>query len=69
MKALQNIRKIARRALRRSWRALREWSGDAAYEKYLQSRAYKDGKNGALTAKEFYVERLDRRYSQPNRCC
>lgn len=69
MSPLQSISKTAWRRLRRSWRALREWCDDAAYERYLQSRAYKDGRNGRLTAKAFYLERLNRRYSQPNRCC
>lgn len=69
MKALQRFRKVAWRTLRRSWRGLREWSGDAAYERYLQSGSHTVGTNDPLTAKEFYLERLNRRYSQPTRCC
>ena len=69
MKSSENLANSVRRALRRSWCGLRDWCGDAAYETYLHSGAYRVGKNGPLTAKEFYLERLDRRYSQPNRCC
>ena len=69
MKAFEGIGKLVRRTLRRSWRGLREWSGDAAYERYLQSGSRAVGTNVPLTAKEFYLERLNRRYSQPTRCC
>ncbi len=54
-----------RRWGRRFWRGLREWSGDAAYERYLRSTATRP----KLTAEEFYLEQLNRRYSRPNRCC
>jgi len=58
------------RFLRRFWRGLREWCGDAAYERYLRSAARKsDASQRALTAEQFYVEQLERRYSRPNRCC
>lgn len=69
MKSSENLANSVRRAMRRAWRGLREWCGDAAYERYLQSGGYRVGKNGPLSAKEFYVERLNRRYSQPTRCC
>ena len=57
------------RALRRFWRGLREWCGDAAYERYLRSKDVLAGPHRTLTPKEFYVEQLNRRYSKPNRCC
>ena len=64
--AAKNIRPF----LRLFWRGLREWCGDAAYERYLRSRATRQGTAvRALTAEEFYVEQLTRRYSRPNRCC
>jgi uncharacterized short protein YbdD (DUF466 family) len=69
MNASERIGKLVRRAMRRSWRGLREWCGDAAYERYLKSGTHQVGTNGPLTAKEFYLERLNRRYSQPTRCC
>jgi uncharacterized short protein YbdD (DUF466 family) len=61
--------KIAPRFLRRFWRGLREWCGDAAYERYLGSARTKAGSGRTLTAEEFYVDQLNRRYCRPNRCC
>lgn len=64
--ALKNIRRFARIF----WRGLREWCGDAAYERYLRSLAARQRlTTPTLTAEEFYVEQLTRRYSRPNRCC
>ena len=57
------------RLLRRFWRGLREWCGDAAYERYLRSSNARSGARTLLTPSEFYVEQLNRRYSRPNRCC
>ena len=55
-------------ALRGFWKGLRQWSGDSAYETYL---ACAKGKHGItpLSAQEFYVEQLNRKYSRPSRCC
>jgi uncharacterized short protein YbdD (DUF466 family) len=58
-----------RRAARRLWRALRAWCGDAAYDEYLRSRLTRLDASCALTAEEFYLDQLNRRYSRPNRCC
>jgi hypothetical protein len=54
-----------RRLLAAAWRALRLWSGDAAYEIYA-ARA-----NGAplLSREDFYLDALQRRYRNPSRCC
>jgi hypothetical protein len=60
--------KLARRSLRRFWRGLREWCGDAAYERYLGAKG-RLAERRTLTAEEFYVEQINRRYSRPNRCC
>ena len=57
------------RFLRRVWRGLREWCGDAAYETYIRSNGRQSRSCRTLTPAEFYVEQLNRRYSQPNRCC
>jgi uncharacterized short protein YbdD (DUF466 family) len=57
-------------AARVFWRALREWSGDAAYERYLRAfTARPPGTSPPLSPAEFYVEQLERRYSRPTRCC
>ena len=50
------------------WRGLRQWSGDSAYETYLAS-AERQAAKKPLSATEFYVEQLNRKYSRPNRCC
>ena len=53
---------------RNFWRGLREWSGDSAYETYLACAERQTAKK-PLSATEFYVEQLNRKYSRPNRCC
>jgi uncharacterized short protein YbdD (DUF466 family) len=58
-----------RRWTRVVWRGLREWSGDAAYDRYLRSASKAVTQQPPLTPAQFYVEQLDRRYSHPNRCC
>ena len=63
--AAENVRRLARRF----WRGVREWCGDAAYERYLRSSAVQGDGCERLTAQEFYVQQLNRRYSRPNRCC
>jgi uncharacterized short protein YbdD (DUF466 family) len=66
---MRRASKITSRFLRRFWRGLREWCGDSAYERYLRSTSAKFSGSRPLTAEEFYVERLNRHYSRPNRCC
>jgi hypothetical protein len=56
------------RVLSRFWQGLREWCGDAAYERYRVC-ALRTGQKQVLSAKEFYVEQLNKKYSRPNRCC
>jgi uncharacterized short protein YbdD (DUF466 family) len=51
------------------WQGIREWCGDSAYERYVQAQKTKPEKSCLLTPTEFYVERVNRRYSRPNRCC
>jgi hypothetical protein len=54
--------------LRTFWHGLRQWSGDSAYETYLACAIRQSGQK-PLSAAEFYVEQLNRKYSRPNRCC
>jgi len=56
------------RALRTFWRGLRQWCGDSAYETYLAC-AERQRAQKPMSATEFYVEQLNRKYSRPNRCC
>ena len=66
---MRKAAKRTKRFLRRFWRGLREWCGDAAYENYLRSQNTRGGSCRTLSQAEFYVEQLNRRYSRPNRCC
>jgi uncharacterized short protein YbdD (DUF466 family) len=66
---MRQIAKLAAQWIRRFWRGLREWCGDAAYERYLRSERKRGAECRTLTAEEFYIEQIDRRYSRPNRCC
>jgi uncharacterized short protein YbdD (DUF466 family) len=66
---MRRVKTNTSRALRRFWCGLREWCGDAAYERYVRSSIAKSGAHALLTPSEFYVEQLNRRYSRPNRCC
>lgn len=69
MKPLCLFRAGLKRVARNAWRGLREWSGDAAYDRYLCSPGRRSDACRTLPADEFYVEQLNRRYSRPNRCC
>jgi hypothetical protein len=53
------------RALRAGWGLLREWSGDAAYERYLA----RPSAGPQLSREAFYLDSLHRRYRGPSRCC
>jgi hypothetical protein len=61
--------KLVRGSLRRFWRGLREWCGDAAYERYLCAKGGQGAEGRKLSPEQFYVEQVNRRYSRPNRCC
>jgi uncharacterized short protein YbdD (DUF466 family) len=66
---MQRAAKIAVLSMRRFWSGLREWCGDSAYERYLRASGRQDADGHKLSAKEFYLEQINRRYSRPNRCC
>ena len=57
-----------RRGLARFWHGLREWCGDASYERYVQS-AERRGSEPELSPRDFYLEQMNRKYSRPSRCC
>lgn len=65
---MQTLRRQIANAARIFWRGLRQWSGDSAYETYLACAERQPAKK-PLSASEFYVEQLKRKYSRPNRCC
>jgi uncharacterized short protein YbdD (DUF466 family) len=60
--------RIARAACK-LWLGLREWCGDAAYERYLKAHAKRSCQAAALSREDFYVEQLQKRYSRVSRCC
>jgi uncharacterized short protein YbdD (DUF466 family) len=64
------FRSRAKILLRRVWHGIREWCGDAAYERYAKSHA-KHSECGTvlLSREEFYLEQLAKRYSRVSRCC
>jgi uncharacterized short protein YbdD (DUF466 family) len=64
-----SLRSRFRRAARKFWRAFREWCGDAAYDRYLSSPVIRRSASCPLTAEDFYLDQLNRRYSRPHRCC
>lgn len=66
---MRPLKKIIWRSIRRFWRGLREWCGDAAYESYRRSKGIESDAGPKLSPAEFYVDQLDRKYSRPNRCC
>ena len=49
------------------WNYVRAVMGDQAYERYLEV-AKRDGLK-PLSAEEFYVDSVQRRYSTVSRCC
>ena len=66
---MRNAAGFLKRTARAGWRWLREWSGDAAYERYLRAVATCAGAKPTLTPAQFYLEHLNRKYSHPSRCC
>jgi len=57
------------KASARVWLGIREWCGDAAYERYLEAHAKHQCGATALSREDFYVEQLQKRYSRVSRCC
>jgi uncharacterized short protein YbdD (DUF466 family) len=67
--AAQSQHRRGSAVLRRVWRRIREWCGDAAYERYLESRARHFCGAAVLTREEFYLAQLQQKYSRVSRCC
>jgi uncharacterized short protein YbdD (DUF466 family) len=56
-----------RRALRSLWEFVRDASGENDYARYQASVLGRA--KPPLTPRDFYAEKLERKYSRPNRCC
>jgi uncharacterized short protein YbdD (DUF466 family) len=55
---------------RRAWAALRELSGDDAYERYLAHwRAHHAGRGAPLDRAAFYRDEQRRKWEGVKRCC
>jgi uncharacterized short protein YbdD (DUF466 family) len=59
----------AKRAILRILQGIREWCGDAAYDRYLESHRRKNPQSEAMTREAFYVSQLQKKYSRVSRCC
>ncbi len=57
------------RPLRSLWRALREASGDDAYERYLGHWRTRHSGEQPLTQAEFFQREQERKWNHINRCC
>ncbi len=56
--------------LTRAWRALRQLSGDDAYERYLAHQREAHPHEPQLDRRAFYEREQERRFSSgPTRCC
>ena len=64
-----NLAARTQKAVTRFWQGIREWCGDAAYERYLKSCTKQNCGPATLSREEFYLEQLQRRYSRISRCC
>jgi uncharacterized short protein YbdD (DUF466 family) len=51
------------------WQFLRALTGDDAYERYVLHGSRVAGHESPLSASEFYLRRLEHKYSGPSRCC
>jgi len=63
---MREILRTAHGAVRIAWWWLRQVSGDAAYENYLQRVS---DRTEVLSQEKFYLEKLERQYTRASRCC
>ncbi|MFZ0737211.1 MAG: YbdD/YjiX family protein [Candidatus Acidiferrales bacterium] len=69
---LELTRAVFTSACAKTWRYLRQITGDAAYENYLRHCAletHPERTAKTMTRGEFYTDSLRRRYSGISRCC
>ena len=51
------------------WAYLRAVSGDDAYERYLAHHAAEHGGEPAMTPRDFFIDRQQRKWRGVSRCC
>lgn len=57
------------RLLRHAWRALRQLSGDDAYERYLAHRTASHAGTVPLSRTKFFQRQQQRKWNGIKRCC
>jgi uncharacterized short protein YbdD (DUF466 family) len=57
------------RRLVKWWRMLGQIMGEGEYARYCEHIRSKHPDRTVPTPEEFYVSRLNEKYSRPNRCC
>ena len=55
--------------LKKLWRAIRELSGDDAYERYLAHRTVCHADSAPLSRKEFFQRDQQQKWNSIKRCC
>jgi uncharacterized short protein YbdD (DUF466 family) len=55
--------------IRKWWKMLGQVMGEGEYDRYCEHLRSKHPGHTIPTAGEFYVSRLNEKYSRPNRCC
>lgn len=55
--------------LRRWWNVLGQVMGEGEYARYCAHLRFKHPEKRIPSADEFYISRLNEKYSRPNRCC
>jgi uncharacterized short protein YbdD (DUF466 family) len=57
------------RFLLKMWNIVGQIMGEGEYLRYCEHMRTKHPERKLPTAQEFYVSRLNEKYSRPNRCC
>lgn len=57
------------KVLRTIWKMLTELTGDADYGRYCAQMRARHPETRIPTESEFYLARLNEKYSRPTRCC
>jgi uncharacterized short protein YbdD (DUF466 family) len=58
---------LIRRAIKTIWQFLREACGENDYARYCEAAARRGDR--PLSQEAFYLSKLNKKYSRPNRCC
>ncbi|MBK9130543.1 MAG: YbdD/YjiX family protein [Gammaproteobacteria bacterium] len=66
---LRRVTDVVRSRARTFWRAIRQLSGDDAYERYLAHHATHHPEAPLLTRAEFFRRWQDEKWSGMRRCC